>query len=638
MSSTMEVPVAFSTPPCWSSIVKQPQPTPTHHHQSTAATAADRVLVGSCKSEKGIAVAVVDANAIIQGGERLTHSADKFVSVSEVISEIRDPTSRHSLNFLPFTVDTMEPTPEDLKKVISFARATGDLQTLSDVDLKLIALTYTLEAQIHGIKHLRDRPPPIHTVNVKRLPEKELPGWGSNVPNLEEWEALENAHEDGSNPSSRILPLKDLNLNVIPTDQHIPENGSTGDGAEPHSEKQEDADGGFRKPRRYPPKMKEVNVEGKKMVADGIDASQGQFDDNSGDWSPAVSRSTHRRYLRRKARRAMHEALSEKDHQQDATENADSENLKDSTCPPLIHESSEETHVGNGDLEETKISEGKNSNGDISTILNQMRLDEDLLKSLQEGKDVDMSCEGLESRHSTVADYGSHENVTVEADEVEFINQGSDSLEISSQNSESAGASYMDDNSSEQSWMLRSLSDSSVACVTSDFAMQNVLLQMGLRLLAPGGMQIHELHRWILKCHACFKVTTEIGRIFCPSCGNGGTLRKVAVTVGENGIVLAVRRHRISLRGTKFSLPLPQGGRDAITKNPILREDQLPQKFLYPKMKKKNKQGDDIFASNDIFLHHTDKRAPLQPPVRKAVAVFSGKRNPNDNHFSRSQQ
>ena len=70
--------------------------------------------------------------------------------------------------------------------VISFARSTGDLHTLSDVDLKLIALTYTLEAQFHGTQHLRDRPPPIHMVNVKRLPEKDLPGWGANVPNLKE--------------------------------------------------------------------------------------------------------------------------------------------------------------------------------------------------------------------------------------------------------------------------------------------------------------------------------------------------------------------------------------------------------------------------------------------------------------------
>lgn len=48
-------------------------------------------------------------------------------------------------------------------------------------------------------------------------------------------------------------------------------------------------------------------------------------------------------------------------------------------------------------------------------------------------------------------------------------------------------------------------------------------------------------------------MTTEIGRIFCPKCGNGGTLRKVAVTVGENGIIVAARRPRVSLRGTKVS-------------------------------------------------------------------------------------
>lgn len=57
----------------------------------------------------------------------------------------------------------------------------------------------------------------------------------------------------------------------------------------------------------------------------------------------------------------------------------------------------------------------------------------------------------------------------------------------------------------------------------------------------------------MLKCHACAKFTTEIGKIFCPTCGNGGTLRKVAVTVSDNGIVLAARRPRISIRGTKVA-------------------------------------------------------------------------------------
>ncbi|KAM7531281.1 hypothetical protein LguiB_034691 [Lonicera macranthoides] len=47
-----------------------------------------------------------------------------------------------------------------------------------------------------GTKHLRNSPHPIHTVSVKRMPEKDMPGWGFNVPNLEEWEALELAFED----------------------------------------------------------------------------------------------------------------------------------------------------------------------------------------------------------------------------------------------------------------------------------------------------------------------------------------------------------------------------------------------------------------------------------------------------------
>ncbi|KAK9271876.1 hypothetical protein L1049_002241 [Liquidambar formosana] len=623
------------TPIPWSNIVRNRPPQ--QQHQDPAAS-TNQVFVSS-ESTKGITVAIVDANAIIQGGEKLTHSADKFVSVSEVIDEVRDPVSRHTLDILPFTVDTMEPSPEALRKVVNFARATGDLQTLSDVDLKLIALTYTLEAQIHGTKHLRDCPPPVHVVNVKRLPEKDLPGWGSNVPNLEEWEALDEA-EDGSNPSSRILPLKDLNLNIIPTDDHLSsKDGVMGPGSDAQAEDEEHVNHSFGKHRRYLPQKKEINIEGKKMVADGIDASMGQYDDNASDWLPAVSRSTHRRFLRRKARREMYEASSEKDGHQDVEKNVDSNVNQDTRCADqLLHERYEETHVVSGISKESEIMERKNDDEDLSSILKEMRLEEDSLKAIQGEKDLSNFCLRLEFDGSTVVEATSENNANTaaEGDVVEIDAENLSQLENLSQTSESVKTSYMDDNSSEQSWMLRSLFESSVACVTSDFAMQNVLLQMGLRLLAPGGMQIRQLHRWILKCHACYTVTAEIGRIFCPKCGNGGTLRKVAVTVGENGIVLADRRPRITLRGTKYSLPLPQGGRDAITKNPILREDQLPQKFLYPKTKKVNKQGEDIFTSDHIFCHHTDKKAPLKPPVRKALAVFSGKRNPNDNHYARS--
>jgi len=166
--------------------------------------------------------------------------------------------------------------------------------------------------------------------------------------------------------------------------------------------------------------------------------------------------------------------------------------------------------------------------------------------------------------------------------------------------------------------------------------MQNVILQMGLRLLTPNGVRIHQLHRWLLKCHACNGVTADVSRIFCPKCGNHSTLRKISVTVGGNGIVQSGRRQRISIRGTRYSLPQPKGGRDAVTRNPILREDQLPHKLLYPKTKKSVSSRDiNMLSIEEISFGAKERRVPLQAPVREAVAVFSGKRNPNDNHFSR---
>ena len=44
-----------------------------------------------------------------------------------------------------------------------------------------------------------------------------------------------------------------------------------------------------------------------------------------------------------------------------------------------------------------------------------------------------------------------------------------------------------------------------VACTTGDYAMQNVLLQMGLNLLSIDGLRISKVKNWVLRCHACTK-------------------------------------------------------------------------------------------------------------------------------------
>ena len=42
-------------------------------------------------------------------------------------------------------------------------------------------------------------------------------------------------------------------------------------------------------------------------------------------------------------------------------------------------------------------------------------------------------------------------------------------------------------------------------CITTDFAMQNVLMHMRLSLVGVDGKKIGKVKTWVLRCHACFK-------------------------------------------------------------------------------------------------------------------------------------
>ncbi|CAK6983963.1 RNA-binding protein NOB1 isoform X1 [Scomber scombrus] len=71
--------------------------------------------------------------------------------------------------------------------------------------------------------------------------------------------------------------------------------------------------------------------------------------------------------------------------------------------------------------------------------------------------------------------------------------------------------------------------DVRVGCLTTDFAMQ-----IGLHVLSVNGMLIKQARNYILRCHACFKTTSNMTKQFCPHCGNQ-TLKKIAVTLSEDG-------------------------------------------------------------------------------------------------------
>ncbi|CAB3244151.1 unnamed protein product [Arctia plantaginis] len=112
-----------------------------------------------------------------------------------------------------------------------------------------------------------------------------------------------------------------------------------------------------------------------------------------------------------------------------------------------------------------------------------------------------------------------------------------------------------------------------VACMTSDFAMQNVLKQIGLNVTSVDGRIIKQLRTFIFRCTTCFKTTSVMTKLFCPKCGHS-TLKKVAVSIDEEGNqhIHINGRKPLTAKGKKFSLPTPRGGQHF--QYPLLTEDQ----------------------------------------------------------------
>lgn len=100
-----------------------------------------------------------------------------------------------------------------------------------------------------------------------------------------------------------------------------------------------------------------------------------------------------------------------------------------------------------------------------------------------------------------------------------------------------------------------------VATLTSDFAMQNVILQMNLNLLSPSLQRVRHIKTYILRCHACFEKVRDMSKQFCPRCGKP-TLTRVACSTDQNGtFTLHLKKNmQWNTRGDRFSIPKAVGG------------------------------------------------------------------------------
>eukprot|EP00037_Helgoeca_nana_P033918 m.419947 g.419947 ORF g.419947 m.419947 type:complete len:751 (-) comp31947_c0_seq1:114-2366(-) len=170
-----------------------------------------------------------------------------------------------------------------------------------------------------------------------------------------------------------------------------------------------------------------------------------------------------------------------------------------------------------------------------------------------------------------------------------------------------------------------------VGCVTADFSMQNVLLQMGMNVVSVDGLLIRRVKTFSLKCESCFRVTHEVHRKFCKACGHP-TLYKITVSTNSEGKIeyRMPKRIRTTNRGARFTTAPAQMGR---VNNLLVREDQ--REFTRPQRREKDF---DAFTADHITgespFKHTDqsinaKKGGKVGPMMSNRLVIGGGRNPN---------
>eukprot|EP00762_Andalucia_godoyi_P007644 ANDGO_07888.mRNA.1 20S-pre-rRNA D-site endonuclease nob1 len=460
----------------------QPQPQPQAQASSSSYATRCAVASHSAVSRSTNKCLVLDSGAFFRDMGPVVRLANRFLTVPEVVAEIRDEATRLRIAAFPYQIELREPSDASLEAIVDFAKLTGDIATLSKTDLRVLALVHTIECELNGGKHIRKEP---------KKPKE----------NLHRENGTETATTTEENESTADLD----------DDHHLNPTMHEDEGDDDHTE------------------------------------NENAGNRNRGEEDGANAKLTVENVQQHQIRK------SEKQHRQALDVSQDGmEHLQ-----PRENQDRQQGETGEGDGDEDEDGE--------------------------------------------------------EEDSVDWITPSNFKKR---------------DGSSTSLW--RNSLTPEVGCVTTDYAMQNVLLQMNLRLVSVDGMRIRKVKQWVLRCHACFTICKDMSKKFCPMCGAAGTLLRISVTTNSKGIVRQHVNYKrpIKTRGTVYSVPLPQGGRSA--KNPIFAEDEW-----ISSVDKKHRQSKKASEASDIFSPDFLQDALFDPRGREgssSTAVWGNKRRGNDDH------
>ncbi|CAD2101967.1 RNA-binding protein NOB1, putative [Plasmodium vinckei] len=186
--------------------------------------------------------------------------------------------------------------------------------------------------------------------------------------------------------------------------------------------------------------------------------------------------------------------------------------------------------------------------------------------------------------------------------------------------------------------------ESDIACVTTDYAMQNVLYQVGLNVITIDGYQISSIKLWGYICTSCYFFMRKNSLLFCSKCGNN-SLKKVNVIVDNElkKLVVKIPNFKVNCKNTIFSIPKKKNKNKSKNKYEdklqIFREDELLiggrkqylnyQKKLYENQKNiKDPFNDENMGDyiNDWTYRTTLKNGKIAI-LKNPKIVVGGKRN-----------
>ena len=431
---------------------------------------------------------IVDTNIFLKDlGSKLQRYADHIVTVEDVIKEVRDEVSRQRIENLPYDLQTIEPTQEDIEYTVRFSKATGDFRNLSMQDMKVIAL---------AVRFVREK-----------LPFLELakkPGEKRRVLNDSEKiekikELKKNAKAVEINATEEKKEIKSFTWSV-PVQEEGEEEGNNDPrfpklGAQLNSKQRPR----FQTQYDYDPDEEDE----REKINPFEDEKRGDEDDGEFDDDELFDDEYDNEF--------NDDGYDDYNEEEDNDDSDDEiEEVEEETEPEIVSQQvTSTTSIETENDDETEKKEERMIRGSEETETEFIMMKVPTKKT----KEVEIDEDGF----ITVGKKGKKEMKKKDEGFTEWVTPSNCHQLIK-----------------KKSFEDKPIKPLRVVCMTADYTMQNVMMQMGIRVMSTDGKMIRKIMKWMLKCVICQEQIFDMSKKFCPKCGYHD-LRRISYYTLANG-------------------------------------------------------------------------------------------------------